>query len=111
MPTRAGINLQRAGQTSFAQYPRRLGADTSDLDNRVLSLLLDKRGTLWVGSWNGLSRLAANANEFRLFHFGKTLKPSRELTFAPREKTVHESNFLKSRFRASDQATNVAVMQ
>ncbi len=62
--TRAGINLQRAGQTSFAQFPMRLGADTSDLDDRVLSLLLDKRGVLWVGSWNGLSQLESAGKAF-----------------------------------------------
>ena len=62
--TRAGINLQRAGRTDFAHFPKRLGADTSDLDDRVLSLLLDQRGELWVGSWNGLSRLGPSNSAF-----------------------------------------------
>ncbi len=62
--TRAGINFQRAGHTDFAQFPLRFGADTKDLDDRILSLLLNKRGELWVGSWNGISRLGPGANAF-----------------------------------------------
>ncbi len=62
--TRAGINLQRGGRTNFEHFPKRLGAETIDLDNRILSLLLDKRGELWVGSWNGLSHLKPGANTF-----------------------------------------------
>jgi len=62
--TRAGISLQRGGRSDFVQFPQRLGAHTIDLDDRILSLLLDKRGELWVGSWNGLSRLRAGASAF-----------------------------------------------
>ena len=66
--TRAGINLRRAGQTSFERFPLRLGADTSDLDDRVSSLLLDTRGALWVGSFNGLSQLAVGSKSFVRVH-------------------------------------------
>ncbi len=62
--TRAGISFQRAGHTDFVQFPMRLGAETKDLDDRILSLLLDKRGELWVGSWNGLSRLGLGSSAF-----------------------------------------------
>ncbi len=62
--TRAGLNLQRAGRTDFQQFPLRLGTDTLDLDDRILSLLLDKRRELWVGSWNGLSRLSPGHSTF-----------------------------------------------
>ena len=74
--TRAGINLQRAGQTGFEQFPMRLGADTGDLDDRVLSLLLDKRGLLWVGSWNGLSQLDPAGTIFTRVH----AKTTREIS-------------------------------
>ncbi len=66
--TRAGINLQRAGQTDFEQFPMRLGEDTLDLDDRVLAILLDQRGVLWVGSWNGLSQLDPVKKSFTRVH-------------------------------------------
>ena len=62
--TRSGINLQRAGQTGFEQFPTRLGTDTTDLDDRVLTMVLDQRGALWVGSWNGLSQLDRDSKTF-----------------------------------------------
>ena len=62
--TRSGLNLQRGGRTDFQQFPLRLGSGTLDLDDRILSLLLDKRGELWVGSWNGLSRLSPGRSTF-----------------------------------------------
>lgn len=41
---------------------------TSINDNHIRSLLIDNTGSLWIGSWNGLNRLATNGNHFESIH-------------------------------------------
>jgi ligand-binding sensor domain-containing protein/signal transduction histidine kinase len=44
------------------------------LDNKVLSLLLDKQGRLWVGSNKGLQRLAQDGKQFETVSEGQAIR-------------------------------------
>jgi len=56
----ARFNIAGASFTHF-----RHGVDAGSLpDDRVLSLLVDRAGTVWVGTWKGLSRMRRGSNRF-----------------------------------------------
>ena len=52
----------RAADGAVQRYSREDAAGLGD--NRIDSLLVDRHGTLWVGTWRGLQRLPAGATAF-----------------------------------------------
>ncbi|WP_418317948.1 two-component regulator propeller domain-containing protein [Piscinibacter sakaiensis] len=58
-----GVDRFDPATSSFTRF-RNSGQPGSLPDDRVQALLVDRRGTLWVGTWHGLSRLTAGSSHF-----------------------------------------------
>lgn len=62
--TREGLNYYDRSSGAIKRQPQRLGDEGTVLDDRILALLIDRSGALWVGAWNGLSRRLPGAERF-----------------------------------------------
>ncbi len=58
-----GLDRQDPASASITHYGH-TGLPGSLPDDRVLSLLVDRQGTLWVGTWRGLSRRQRGSDSF-----------------------------------------------
>lgn len=58
-----GVARFDIASTNFTHFQH--SAEAGSLpDDRVLSLVVDRAGTVWVGSWSGLSRMRRGSNRF-----------------------------------------------
>ena len=68
--TFAGLNLLRAGETSFVHYQNPDDAHGGLLDHSIRSLLIDRSGSLWVGTYyGGVHHLDERYNNFSNYHY------------------------------------------
>jgi diguanylate cyclase (GGDEF)-like protein len=99
----AGLDRFDPGSGSFTHY-RASGQPGSLSDDRVHALLIDRQGTLWVGTWSGLSRRLQDRSDFEAV-FAQTATGT-----APRPGSL-DGQKVQALFEASDGRIWVGTQQ